>query len=490
MLLILIFLIVILVKFYPKFDPSKAELVVYKQGSYSLKLLIFAIWVVLFVFVVRGTALRPCSLLTANEYTSTHNLPLIVNTPFTIIQTIDKDDLAPVKYLNTRDIERQFSPVIKFRKDGQQFKKVNVVIIILESFSKEYIDFFGAKKGLTPFLDSLLNNSLSFKYSFANGKKSMEAIPSILASIPVLMDNPFITSQYSFDKINSLASLLKKEGYNTSFFHGGLNGTMGFDNFSRIAEFDNYYGKNEYNNDKDYDGKWGIFDEEFLQFFASKLNTFKPPFISSVFTLSSHHPYKLPPKYPEGKFKGKTDFEKSINYTDFSLRKFFNTASHMSWYENTMFVISADHTSSSTEPFFLTQYGNYCIPIFYFTPGDSSIKGRSGIITEQVDIMPSILDYLNYSKPFISFGKSVFDSLSTHYAVQYINGNYQLISGDHILMFNGEKSTALFNFKSDNMLYKNILSVSKATSDSLEIFLKAFIQTFNSRMIDNKMTLR
>ena len=122
-------------------------------------------------------------------------------------------------------------------------------------------------------------------------------------------------------------------------------------------------------------------------------------------------------------------------------------------------------------------------------PGESSLKGKSDMITSQVDIMPSVLDYLNYSDSFVSYGKSVFDTLSAHFAVQYINGNYQLILGDHILMFNGEKPTALFDFKSDNMLLKNILPGSKKTADSLEVLLKSIIQDFNTRMIDNRMTL-
>ena len=109
---------------------------------------------------------------------------------------------------------------------------------------------------------------------------------------------------------------------------------MGFDNFAYAAGIDEYYGMNEYVKNKDFDGNWGIFDEEFLQFYATKLNSFKEPFVSSVFTLSSHHPYTIPEKY-KGKFrKGPLKILEAVSYSDFSLRQFFKTASKMSWYEN------------------------------------------------------------------------------------------------------------------------------------------------------------
>ncbi|MDN3671459.1 LTA synthase family protein [Flavobacterium branchiarum] len=165
-----------------------------------------------------------------------------------------------------------------------------------------------------------------FKNGFANGKVSIDAVPSILSSIPSLMNNSFISSSYSLNKINGLPKIFKKEGYTTSFFHGAFNGSQNFDQYAEVAGFDQYFGKDQYTGKEAFDGKWGVFDEEFLQFYASKLTSFKQPFFSSLFTISSHNPYIIPEKY-KGKFpKGTTVIQESIAYTDFALRKFFNTA--------------------------------------------------------------------------------------------------------------------------------------------------------------------
>ena len=163
--------------------------------------------------------------------------------------------------------------------------KKNVFVIILESFSSEHIGALTHQIGnkntdFTPFLDSLAEKSLVFE-GFANGKRSIEGIPAILASLPTWMTEDFITSQYSSNKFNSLASILKAEGYNTSFFHGGKNGTMGFDAFSKSAGFEFYYGKNEYPDQSDFDGSWGISDEPYLQYIAKTLNTTPEPFLGS-----------------------------------------------------------------------------------------------------------------------------------------------------------------------------------------------------------------
>ncbi len=136
-----------------------------------------------------------------------------------------------------------------------------------------------------------MQQGLTFTNAFANGKRSIEALPSILSSLPAIMDNAFVTSLYSSNPIESLAAILKNKGYQTSFFHGGKNGTMGFDNFTKLVGIDAYFGLNEYPNEEDYDGNWGIYDEPYLQYFCNQISLMKEPFFTSVFTLSSHHPY-------------------------------------------------------------------------------------------------------------------------------------------------------------------------------------------------------
>ena len=169
------------------------------------------------------------------------------------------------------------------------------MVLIVESFGNEWVGAAGAKKSFTPFLDSLTTESLYFKNGIANGKKSIEAVPSIFASLPSLLEIPYISSQYGNNRIEGLPRILKKEGYTSAFFHGATNGSMKFNGFAAQAGFDHYYGRTEYNNEKHYDGSWGILDEYFNPWTARKLSTLKQPFLASLFTLSSHHPFYIPP---------------------------------------------------------------------------------------------------------------------------------------------------------------------------------------------------
>jgi phosphoglycerol transferase MdoB-like AlkP superfamily enzyme len=159
-----------------------------------------------------------------------------------------------------------------------------------------------------------MQHSIVFENAWSNGTKSIEGIPAILSSMPSWMDNPFINSLYCNNNTQSFPMLLKKEGYFSAFFHGGINGTMNFDAYSRNARFDKYYGKQEYNNDADFDGYWGIWDEPFLQFVAKEIGTFKEPFFASIFTLSSHHPFNVPEKYKDLLPKGTLPIHQSVAY--------------------------------------------------------------------------------------------------------------------------------------------------------------------------------
>jgi len=364
----------------------------------------------------------------------------------------------------------------------------HVIIIILESFSKEYIEGFKRTgKSYTPFLDSLMQHSLVCKNAYANACRSIDALPSIVASMPSLMDESLIGSIYSVNKINSLSSLLKQKGYHTSFFHGGKNGTMGFNDFCRAAEIDNYYGEYEYPDKSAYDGSWGIYDEEFFQFFAQKLNTFKRPFFSVFFSLSSHPPYAIPAKYKDKFPKGEIKILESVAYTDYSLRQFFSAVSSMPWYNNTLFVICADHTSVSYFDDYKTSLGRLSIPIIYFHPTDISFKGKCLLPTQQIDIMPTIFDYLNYPDKFIAFGESIYNH-SNHFCCIFNNDIYQIIDSSYCLQFNGEKPIALYNYKNDILLTKNIIHEEIEKTKYLEDHCKAMLQSFTSRLVINKLT--
>ena len=366
----------------------------------------------------------------------------------------------------------------------------NVVLIIMESLSQEHIaglnKHIDGYQGFTPFLDSLMNHSIVFN-GFSNGKQSIEGIPSIISSLPSLMDRPYIISPYAGNKFFSLPGLLKQKGYYSAFYHGGTNGTMNFDGFAKMAGFDAYFGRAEYNNESDYDGNWGIFDEPYFQYFAHEMDKVKQPFFATLYSLSAHHPYTIPEKHKVKFRKGELEIQETIMYSDYALQELFSTLSGMDWYDSTLFVITADHTSEAHLPEYQNKLGMYRIPVIFFQPG-ADTSGFLPITASQVDIMPSILSLLNFDKSFVSFGNNLFDENMNHFAVNYINGNYQIIQGSYVLSFNGDESTGLHYFNKDALLKENLIDSEKELAANMEKLLKAYIQQYNMRMIENKLT--
>ncbi len=447
-----------------------------------------------------GFQLKPINIITAGEFTDAHFNALVLNTPFTIINTIGKKELTELKYFTPEEAEALFNPVKpgygKIGKDtiinqpSTISNHVNVVVIILESFGNEYIGALNkvaattSHPTFTPFLDSLIAESLVFENAFANGKTSITGIPSVVASLPTLMNESFITSEFAANQVNSIASLLKPLGYHSAFFHGGTNGTMGFDAFTRNIGFDKYYGRVEYGNETDYDGHWGIWDEEFFQYFADKLDASSVPFVSCIFSLTSHHPYQIPKRY-EGKFqKGTLEIHQSIGYTDYSLKRFFNRVASTPWFDNTLFVITADHTSQSEFPLYQNDVFTYSVPILLYRHG-ADLKGRVKTVVQQSDIMPGVLDYLHYPKPYISFGESLLNDSIPHFAVNYRNGIYQIMEDEYMLQSDGTNVLKLYNFQKDAMLEHNLVNELPEVRTRLHNQLKAFVQQYNHRLIGN-----
>ena len=439
---------------------------------------------------LRGTTYRPLGITSAAQYTKSQLTPLVLNTPFTIVKTFNKKGLKEVHYFNENELNKIYTPI--HPKRNSTFKKKNVVLIILESFGKEYSRLYGNNIGFTPFLDSLTQHSLHFRYSFANGKRSIESLPSIINSIPSLLNTAYISSQFSLNKTFGLANILHQEGYLNSFMHGGANGTMNFDNFCKMSGFDQYYGMNEYPNKNDYDGNWGIFDEPYLQYCVQNISSFEKPFFSVIYTLSSHHPYKIPEKYKNKFPKGEHPILESVAYADYALKRFFDSAKKTDWYKNTLFVITADHSSIALSPYYQKEMGRYAVPIVFFSPSDSTLKGTSNKIVNHMDIMPSILDYLGYAKAYFAFGYSCFDSSRYNFSINYGNSLYYFMQDSFFAIADKNETLSLYRYKTDSLLKNNIIndSLSKKYFQKNNRFMKAFIQSYNKDLIKNQTSIK
>ena len=443
-----------------------------------------------------GRFVRPITISNANQYV---NKPIessvILNTPFSLIRTIENNSLPRFSYFKNAEEPEKIQPTVFYPTKNAEMKRLNVVVLIMESFGREYIgslnkDLIGADyKGHTPFLDSLIGKSLTFETTIANGRKSIDAIPSVLASIPRIGE-PYFVGDYGNNQVLSLAGELGKKGYYSAFFHGAPNGSMGFWAFAKTSGFKDYFGMNEYGHNKDFDGTWAIWDEPFFQYYADKMNTFHEPFITAMFSASSHHPYVIPESYKPQLKEGTLPIHKCVRYTDIALKHFFEKASKMPWFKRTIFVITGDHTNATDQPLYQNDIGLHAVPIIFYYPAGIAPEYRREI-AQQIDIKPSVLGFLGFDLPYVAFGTDVFHRKPEDaYGTDDENGVYSFYSNQYLFQFNGEKATALYNYKQDRMQKVNLLNKEAKQADKMELQLKAILQTYQRRMKENDLTVK
>lgn len=464
---------------YPRYKSSNL-LTVNLYAGIALLLVI----ALLTVLAIRSSlALKPLQAGHAFNITPTALGNVVLNTPFVFLKTLDNQSVERVSYFESNKAVSAL--IAKQDTLRRAVNRQNVVIIILESFGSEYLGVGNHYQGYTPFLDSLARQGLFFRNHYANGRRSIEAMSAIMASVPALMSDAYISSGFQTNHLYGLGNALQENGYSTAFFHGGRNGTMNFDVFAGLAGFQKYYGQSQYPDAKqDYDGNWGIFDEPFLQFTAQKLSEMPQPFGVGIFTLSSHQPYTIPPQH-QGRFpKGTLAVHESIGYADYALRQFFKEAAKTKWYENTVFIITADHTQESEQPYFQNEAGNYDVPLIWFHPAKPLPAADSIRLTQHADIMPSVLDYLGLpTRERIAFGQSVFDHQS-HEILNLSNGNYLYLTDKYYLLWYPDGRSQLFDYNNHKAI-ANLSDEQQAAVKTYEQRVKAYIQYYNNGLLDN-----
>jgi len=445
-------------------------------------------------------AVRPITFSNANQYVQRPiDAALVLNTPFALFRSIGKNVfVVPSYFSDEKELASIYSPIHQPSTLHSQLSPKNVVILIVESFGREYIgalnkDLEGGKyKGYTPYVDVLISKSTTFKYSFCNGRKSIDGMPSILSSIPMFVE-PFILTPSSMNDYTGLAGILGAEGYETAFFHGAQNGSMGFQAFAQKTGFQKYYGRTEYEEAKgtnDFDGNWAIWDEPFLQYYAEEMGKMKQPFMTAVFTASSHHPYRIPEKYKDVYPEEGLIMHKCVRYTDMAIGKFLEACSKQPWFKNTIFVLTSDHTNLSDHDYYQTDIGGFCSPIIIYDPSHP-VGEVQDKIAQQIDILPTILGLLGYNKPYFGFGIDLLKTPAEDtWAVNYLNGIYQYVKYGHVLQFDGNKSKGLYSLQ-DSLMQHNLLEKSGVVANSrltqMETELKAIIQQYMERMTQDRL---
>ena len=494
------FLIALWVYLYKRVKIVETTASIPKKSYFMTSTLFFLGFGTLIMMAIRGggftTDTRPINMLDASRHVNiSAQADVILNTPFCLIRSLGKNKGFKEYNFVTEDyIQQNIKPIKQYHRQVKQ--KPNIVLFILESFGKEYWGCMNTKenipnfKSYTPFLDSLSQHSFVLDNAYCTGRQSIHGMSSMLAGIPSFQV-AYTSSPYAKQPTQSLVSIAKERGYDTSFFHSAPNGSMGFLGFSNILGFDHYYGKTEYNNDADDDGHWGIWDEPFFQYMCRTYSQKKEPFFGNIFTLSSHHPFQIPKKY-EGKFdKGTLDIHQTIGYTDYSLKKFFECAKKEPWFENTIFVFVNDHPNQTYYERYKEPITNMGAAIMFYSPNPSLVPTQHySEIAQQIDIYPSLVDLMGYDKPFRSWGRSVFSKEADETPRAFISNAimYQMMQGNYLYILDENGKVNGIYKKEDRAMKNNLLGkednpeIQKGIQD-----LKAFVQDYMNRIIHHKL---
>lgn len=489
-LVLFILMIFVLERLYRLSKDDKEKSALTPLQFQKVNWLWFMLIVPLMIFIGRGgTRPIPIGILDATTFTSAQNTALVLNTPFTFLKTISVEGIEQKNYFPIEREMELFSPIHTSQPANLLPDSTNVVILVLESFGKEFVGILSGTETYTPYLDSLIAESMYYEFAFANGKKSNESIPAILASIPSLTAHPYSSSQYGDNEIVALPSILRQNGYSTAFFHGASNGSMLFDSFSKRAGVDFYFGRNEYGNDDHFDGHWAISDGYFNPWSAKKMSELKPPFCSVLFNTSSHHPYFVPKEFRKFTKKGPQDICASISYSDYALRLFFEEAKKQDWYENTLFVFVADHSPASTTPQYNLRNEMYRIPLGFYHPKGLIKAEKKPEIAQQLDVFPTILDLLNVKNTYYSYGSSLLQK-TERYGLAHLEGSYYYFNGEQMMIFSNDQAQNLLNFTTSSVVTENELPNYKAIMKERENRLKAILQRYSRDLVSNQTRVK
>ena len=432
----------IFVRLYILFVHQDFDTIEYNIKIGFVKIIRFPFVLALFLFFIRGgTQEIPINI--SDAYFSEHMIinDVTVNSNWNVAQSILKSqsnfDGNPYQKYSSELVNDFVSSIDKSYKNISVLdtNRPNIVFILLESWSADNIESLGGLKGITPNFKELEQDGLSFTNFYSNGWTSDQAMSSIFSSFPVF---PYVAIINQMDKARKLPCLNKSlmpSGYHSSYFFGGqltygnIKGyllSQGFD----LVKDGKYYGHLN-------SGRLGVHDEYMFAQFNEELNRLPEPFMSTLFTLSSHSPFDFPAEHKLFFDSDEDKYVNSVAYTDRCLGTFFDNIKHESWYSNTLFVIVADHSHSSPKGWRLAQKERFKIPMLWF--GEVLNKEYQGSkcdnLGSHIDITSTILGQLGVDQTLYKYGSDILNNNRNAYVPYAFPKGYGLITDEGYYAF-------------------------------------------------------
>lgn len=303
------------------------------------------------------------------------------------------------RYIST-DI---MNPVCQVMATGEE-KRYNVFLITVESLSGEYMSYIPNTSGITmPFMDSLANQSLFFTNLYATGTRTVRGLEAITLSIPPTPGTSIVRRPGN-ENLYSLGAIFKEKGYVNKFIYGGYGY---FDNMNQFFSSNgfNIVDRNELAPEEiTFANVWGVCDQDIYKRAVKEADTSfakGEPFLNFIMTTSNHRPYTFPnvgidfPKTRKG----------GVMYTDYALKWFFNEVKNKPWYNNTIFIVVADHCGGSAGRAELP-IKEYQIPLVIYNPSNIPAQ-KVDKLCSQIDLTPTLLGIMNWSYKSTFYGKDV-----------------------------------------------------------------------------------
>ncbi len=324
-------------------------------------------------------------------------------------------------------------------------KRLNVIVIVEESLSGEFLGAFGNKDGLTPNLDQLAKKSLFFTNLYATGTRTVRGLEAVNLSIPPLPGTSLIKRPHN-ENIFSWGALMRSRGYDTKFIYGGrgyfdnMNYFFAHNGFSIVDKTD--FSRNEVT----FDNAWGACDEDLFRKVIKEASTSfaaKKPFFSIVMTTSNHRPFT----YPDGRIDipSKEGRKGGVKYADYAIGKLLETGKKHPWFNDTIFVIVADHCAGSARGIALP-IKNYKIPLLIYSPAHIQPQ-KIDTLVSQIDIAPTVLGLLNFSYTTKFLGKDIL-KMGSNDGRAFISTYEKLgyIKDDKLVILDTKKKIEYFQF--------------------------------------------
>jgi phosphoglycerol transferase MdoB-like AlkP superfamily enzyme len=420
---LLIIQYVIFILFYIKYIHSKK---VYLVRKVYPMIIFFCIGSVLLFIGIRG-GFMAIPINQSQSYYSKHNILNLaaVNSGYNLIMsTLESYKVSeenPFMVMDMEKAEKIVNRLYQVEKDTTirvlTTERPNILLIMLESWSADVIEAITGEKGITPRFNSLVNDGILFTEAYVTGNRSEQSMVSIFGGFPA---TPIVSLSHNLDKISKLPSLIKilnREGYNTSFYFGGQLIYGGIRSYLLVNEFDLIIEQKDFDKDLP-QGKLGYHDEYVFDRFLSDLITTEEPFFSVVFTQSSHSPYDQPKSETIQFAELENEYLNSVYYTDGCLGDFMDGAKKQDWYDNTLFIIVADHSHTTHKDWSVLSKEYRRIPLFFYgNVIKEEFRGtKTDRITSQNDIATSILKQMNLDADEFTWSRNLFNPTTQEFA--------------------------------------------------------------------------